>query len=79
MFKLSVLLVDSSSLLGLPGIGLMLTSCQSAGGGGEEEEEEEESGLDWEERVKRRGVMRVSLQVFPRLIHTQTHTHIWQR
>lgn len=42
MFKLSVLLVDSSSLLGLLGISPMLTSCHSAGGefglGGEGED-----------------------------------------
>lgn len=75
VFKLSMVLVDSSSRLGLLGIGLMLTSCQSAGG-------EQESGLDWEKRVKTRGVMRRGGQFLdsflPRLMHTNTqaHTHL---
>lgn len=50
VLKLSMLLVDSSSSLGLPEIGPRLTSRQSAGG-------KQETSLDWEDRVKPRGII----------------------
>lgn len=70
VLKPSMLLVDSSSSLGLPEIGPRLTSRQSAGG-------KQETGLDWEDRVKPRGIIRRGGES-PTHRQWIAHTHIWQ-
>lgn len=77
VFKLSMLLVDSSSLLGRPGIGSALTSCQSAG-------ETRRRGLglrgEGEDKTSNEEGRRVSWQLldWPDM-QVRTHTQIFFR